>query len=156
MSLPTIPATGFVSLTRLAEAALQPLPGLLGLRGSITRQRRRPVAEDDDFTVNVFLHKARGGSRLMGIGGPLDWTTGLAIECMARAGAATSPDEAIDPVLQAAHQLLVQDPALQAAQFYLNPEVDLEWDQIEADERVGGVILFYSVRHRTTATFTGE
>lgn len=120
-------------------------PALTG--ATLTRQRRRAVPADVGRAVNVRLVRSDGEQVVIG---PVDWSTVVAVEYIARSGAASSPDEAVGPMTQAGHSaLMAADAALRAAGFDLLPAASLVWDEEDMDDRIGACTAVYTTRHRT-------
>jgi len=117
--------------------------------GPVLRQRRRAMAEGEQQLVVVGLGRSLAQTIVMR-GAPLDWQTILAVEYVARCGASLNPDEAVAPLITAGHAALVGSSALSAAGFQVDPNPTIDWDQQEADERIGACTAQYVVRHRTS------
>lgn len=132
-------------LVGLIVTALQAEPAVAPL---VARQRVRPVGLDVSSAVVVRLMRSQCANNFLGGQGPLDWSATLALECVVRTGATQAPDEAVGPLLQAVHARLLADPALVGAGYRLEPEILIDWDQDEVDERIGSATLVISVRWR--------
>ena len=136
-------------LLDLVEAAFQQAPAIAG--GEVQRHRTRPVPAEKDQAVRLRVVRSLP-SPLAGTSAPIDWETLLAVQSLARATTGQTPDEAVEPVLVAAHTRLVSTAAatLRAAGFEVDPGPTLGWDEDEAEERIGSLTAIYTVRHRST------
>jgi hypothetical protein len=130
-------------------ASLSASPAVAG--GNIHRHRTRPVADGVAQSVSLRVLSSTP-QPLVGMHAPIDWITRIGVECVGRAAADSTADQAAGPVLQAVHGRLCSDAALAGAGFDLMPWPELSWDQEDLDERIGAVIAIYTVRHRTTPT----
>lgn len=119
---------------------------------SIGRQRRRRLTDDQDTAVNVFLARSRVQAVYGGAGTPVECVTAVQVECIARCGANTTPEAAVDPLWQSVHQRLIGSATLLDMGFNFDQDMDLEWDQIEDDTRLGAVQLTYRMRHQAAVT----
>lgn len=134
-------------LVGLVIGALQAAPALAG--GHIYRHRARAVAADVPALITVRVLSSQSTAALAGWGAPVDWVARIALDCAARTGATQAPDEAVAPLLLAAHQRLVADTSLRDAGFDLEPDVQIDWDQEDLDERIGSALCVCTVRWRS-------
>lgn len=138
-------------LLDLIEAAL--LAGTPAWAAYYERHRTRPLPTAASQGVSLRAPKAFSDALLAGVGAEVQWTTQLGIECIARCGADTTPDAAVAPLLADVHaRLFGAIGTLAAAGFTLQPELRIEWDQAEMDERIGAAALVFSTTHWGSAT----
>ncbi len=143
---------GTQQLRALAIAALQAaLPGV-----AVLRQSDRPVGTDIAQAINVRVGRTRGNAYLMGGAAPVDCTSQLLIDCVARAAPGQAADEAVAPLLLAGHAALMTAGSLLAAGFQVQPDFDLDEDQESLDARIGSATLVLGVRWRTANSNTLE
>lgn len=142
-------SSAFLQIADAVQADLQQSPAVAAVIG---RQRRRRLGDDQDTAVNVFLGRSRAVVRYVGSTTPMECDTLLQIECIARAGANTTPDAAVDPLWQTVHARLLASAALRSMGVQLDDNVQLDWDQIEDDERIGAVLLTYRATHQSAIT----
>lgn len=133
-------------LLGLVVAALQAEPAVAPL---IARQRTRALGLDVSSAVAVRLLRSQCESNFLGGNSPIDWAATLALECVARTGATQAPDEAVAPLLQAVQARLQAAAAIPAAGYRLDERLHIDWDQDEADERIGAATLVISLRWRS-------
>lgn len=132
-------------LLDLVEVALLASPAVAG--GNVHRQRTRPMAAGADQMVSLRLVSSRGAPLFLGGDAPIEWQSVIAVECIARGASSASPDEAVAGLLEVVHARIVSDAATKAAQYRIDPEHRIEWDQDELDERIGAATSIYTVRH---------
>lgn len=111
-------------------AALERTPAVCG---SVHRVRVRPIKASESLAVVVRpLRAARLGPSEISRG-PRAWGVDIAVECYARASATSTPDVAVDALVDAVHGRLMEDPTLGGAVRWIEPEsLQLEFD---ADEQ---------------------
>lgn len=120
---------------------------------SIDRVRRRPVALQVAQSVAVRPVQAEAGQALLPNGEPVSWTTTLAVDLYARATPGTSPDVAVDALLEAVYTRLMQDNTLGGAVVALVPQgVSYDFDA-DGDQTACASLVFLA-RHRGGATFS--
>lgn len=124
-------------------AALSAAPAVAQV---VTRRGSRAIADGINSAVRVRILASIAEPIALGGTSPIDWTAQLAIECMARTGASQAPDEAAGPLLLAVHARLMADTTLAAAGYQLLPEMQINPDEDELDERIGTAMLVLSVR----------
>lgn len=140
---------GHVALLNQVEQFLVAVPAVAG--GHVGRHRTRPVGADVPQAVNMRLARSLP-QPLAGLGAPVDYETQLVLECLGRAKNQTETDAAAGEVLQAAHSRIAANvAALEQAGYSIVMAPTLQWDQDDADERIGVVIAIYTVLHRTSS-----
>lgn len=115
----------------------------------IFRARVRPVPDEATNAVAVRPVSALPDRSDIG-GAPVDFTTNIAVECYARS-ATTSPDLAVDALLESVYARLMADASLGGLVMDLNlTGIDFNFD---ADAlQSGSATLTFAVRHRTSST----
>ena len=136
-----------IAHTQLLDAVMTTLAGVAV---QLDRQRSRPLAESVATGLRVHLRGAQAAHELAGRGAPISWQTVLGVTCIARTTATSTPDQAVAPLIQSVHAALSGAGAINAAGFTLGPP-QLDWDQEEADERIGACAIYYVVTHRSDA-----
>ena len=135
-------------LLDVLEAAL--LAGTPAWAAHVERHRSRPLPAGIDQALTLRVVSSACEQIFASGSAPVQWSTRVGVECIARAGAAVTPDAAVGPLLVDVHARITgANATLQAAGFELRPEVQIEWDQVDLDERIGAAVFIYTVRHRT-------
>lgn len=88
-------------------ASLQASPALAG--GRIVGNRRRPMAAQNDTQIYVYLEESQGTREVIGT---TDWRTSIRVECLARATALTSAEDAADALGVSVFARVMADPSL--------------------------------------------
>lgn len=145
--------TGFVSVTTTVRAALDAAPALVGvkLQGG---GRVRPATEGETRCVVVKLDRSQTQAASIA-NGPQDWTTTVALDCMARATPAQEPETVVDALLTTVYQAVmgISASALASAGITavgLTQEVD--WQPSDADPDLITATLYLDIVHRTAGT----
>lgn len=116
----------------------------------ITRSRRRPLSEGVATAVNVYFGgsaPARGTIK----GAPIDWTTVIRFECIARAAEGQTADQAALALHAKAWERLMSDQSLGGLASDLVPGALIPTDDDEADMPIGAAIGTVSAVHRTAS-----
>lgn len=138
--------TAFASVMGAVVAALRDSPAV---SAQVDRVRLRPIAKESPTAVVVrplgAANDASVGQGVVGI-----WATSISVECYARSGASTSPDMAVDTLLQNVATRLFQNRSLGGLVG------DLTLTQVVYDFDVDGentacVTLTYQIRHATAS-----
>lgn len=135
-------------MTSLANTAvtavMQALQVAPAVAGSIGRVQLRPVAKS---VASAVVVRPVGASVLESSlpGAPIAWTITLAVECYARAAAGTSPDEAVDPVVQSVYARLMTDPTLGGAVNLIEAQ-DISYDFDVDGEQTACATLIFNLR----------
>lgn len=136
-------------LLRRLEQALMLAPAVAS--GHVGRHRSRPVGADVPQAVNLRLGRSVPDP-MAGVGAPINYETQLVIECLGRAKGPAETDEAAGQVLQDTHTRIAANAAdLAQAGYSILLAPTLQWDQDDADDRIGVVIAIYPVLHRTSS-----
>jgi len=138
--------TAFASVVGAMVAALQAAPAV---STHVFRVRLRPVAQEWSSAVSVRPLGAEPdmsvGQGVVGI-----WATAVAVECYARSGAATSPDVAVDALLQSVTTRLAENRSLGGLVGDLTLSA-VAYDFDVDGENTACVTLTYQIRHATAA-----
>lgn len=133
-------------LLDLMQAAL--LAGTPVAGGNIQRQRNRPMADGVAQMVSLRLISSQGAPLFLGGDAPIEWRSVVAVECLARASSSSvTPDAAVAELLAAVHARITSDSETKLAEYRIDPDHRIEWDQDELDERIGAATSIYTVRH---------
>ena len=127
-------------------AALAAAPAVAG--GLIRANASRPLPASASSAVVVRLAQSRAVNQLLG--GPIDWTTTLQIECLARAASGSAdPVAAVDALLETVWARLATLPAasLGAMDVRVAPAIDWQIDDSETPAVAATITL--QVMHRT-------
>ena len=130
--------------------ALQAAPAVAGGRIKTMRTTNRPMAEDVPSQVRVFIDQTQPRP-LIGGGAPVDWSTRIRVECLARDVLGASPVAAFDAAsLLAAtvQQRVLEDAALKALVAEVLPG-PMQWAEDEADTSLTACQCLFTLTHRT-------
>jgi len=133
------------TLLDLIEADLTAAPALAA--GNLQRQRNRPLAAGVAQQVSLYLLRSRGRQAMLGGASPIEWTTTVGVECIARAASGVTADEAVATLLADVHARITGSAALAAAEVRVSTDHDLQWDDDALDERIGAATAIYTLRH---------
>lgn len=132
-------------------AALQSAPAVAS---SVARVRLRPQAQATTQAVVVRPLQSQAGDADVPMGYPVSWTTTIAVECYARSTAATSPDVAVDALVESTYARLVQDPTLSGAVITLQlQEISYDFDA-DGDQTTCATLVFQTLQRVTAGTLT--
>ena len=126
-------------------AALQSAPAVAS---SVARVRLRPQAQGTAQAVVVRPLQSQAGDTDVPMGYPVSWTTAVVVECYTRSGAATTPDVAVDPLVEAVYARLMADTTLGGAVLALQPQ-SIAWDFDADGDNTTCATLVFSARHRS-------
>ena len=117
----------------------------------IARVRLRPMAQAQAQAVVVRPLQSDVLETSLYPNLPVSWTSAISVECYARSGVATTPDVALDSLVEAVYARLMADPTLGGAVLALQPqEVTYDFDA-DGDQTTCATLVF-SARHRTAGT----
>lgn len=120
----------------------------------VSRVRLRPIAADQAQAVVVRPLRAEVAEAGLSPAMPISWASEIAVECYARAGASTTPDVAVDALVEAVYGRLLADPTLGGVVLLLRPQ-GIVWDFDTDAEQTACATLLFTARHRTQgATLT--
>jgi hypothetical protein len=127
-------------------AALLAVPALAG--GRVVGNRRRPMAQEHNAQVFVYLEDAVASRELIGT---TDWHTRIRIECLARATSTTSADDAADALAFSAYARIMADPSLAGNALDTEPQA-MAWNEDEADPALSACQQIFTVWHKCQDT----
>lgn len=117
---------------------------------TIARVRLRPLAQATAEAVVVRPLQAQASPEfILQPNGPVGWTTAIAVECYARSSVATTPDQALDALVEAVYARLMADPTLGGAVLSLQPQ-DIAFDFDADGEQTSCATLVFNARHRAS------
>lgn len=135
-------------MTSLANTAvtavMQALQVPPAVAGNVGRIQLRPVAKSVATAV-VVRPVACNVLESSLPGAPIAWVTTVAVECYARASAGTSPDVAVDPVVQSVYARLMADSTLGGAVSLIEPQ-DITFDFDADGEHTACATLIFTLR----------
>jgi hypothetical protein len=136
----------FPELVSAVKAALEADPPV---SPTVFVNRRRAVPEDQSTAVVVRLD---GGRPQLGaiLEAPVDWETGVAVECYARGASDEEALQAVHDLAAIAWTRVFADPTLGGLAMGIEP-APIEWDFENTGEFLAVEILNFSVLHRTAA-----
>lgn len=112
----------------------------------VLRARLRPLAAGQATMVVVRPVQADVLEDEL-TGAAVSWETLIAVECYARAAAATAPDTAVDGVLEAVHARLASDPTLGGEVVAITPK-KVSFDTDADGENTVCVTSLFTTRQR--------
>lgn len=139
-----MPPSAFTRITMALVELLEVDPPVADV---IFRARTRPVPKNAGSAINVQFSSGRPAEGVIN-GAPVDWMSKFTIECLARAAADQSPDDAVDPLLTAVYERIAADTTLGGLVDHIGaPAIEAEYSA--EGERTGWVCLTYPIEHRT-------
>ena len=114
----------------------------------IARVRLRPMAAAQAQAVVVRALQTDVAELALCPGYPVSWATAVVVECYTRSGAATTPDVAVDPLVEAVYARLMADTTLGGAVLALQPQ-SIAWDFDADGDNTTCATLVFSARHRS-------
>ncbi|MDP3651051.1 MAG: hypothetical protein Q8R67_05140 [Rhodoferax sp.] len=124
-------------------AALQAAPALAG--GRIVGNRRRPMAAEHATQIYVYLEESLGTRETIGT---TDWRTRIRVECLARASAGVSAEDAADALGVGVFARVMADTTLGGKAIDTTPQA-MAWTEDEADTPLAACQQIFSVWHTT-------
>jgi hypothetical protein len=128
-------------------AALQSAPAVAP---NVARVRLRPQAQATTQAVVVRPLQSQAGEASLGPGYPVSWVSTVSVECYARSTAATTPDVAVDALVESVYARLMADTTLGGAVISLQPQ-DVSYDFDADGEQTTCVTLVFQILQRATA-----
>ena len=120
----------------------------------INRVRLRALAANVTQAVVVRPLQTEVTEWAISPGYPVSWATSIAVECYARASAGTTPDVAVDSLVEAVYARLMADPTLGGAVITLQPQ-GLQYDfDADADQTACATFQFQARQRGGTALFS--
>lgn len=119
----------------------------------IARVRLRPMAQAQAQAVVVRPLQSEVAETSLYPNLPVSWTSAISVECYARTSAATTPDLAVDSLVEAVYARLMADPTLGGAVLSLQPQ-SMSWDfDADGDQTACATLVFHALQRSTGATF---
>lgn len=85
---------------------------------------------------------------------PVSWISAISVECYARTSAATTPDVAVDSLVEAVYARLMADPTLGGVVVSLQPQ-SIAWDfDADGEKTVCATLVFHARQRSTGATLS--
>jgi hypothetical protein len=143
-------------MTTLVASLVTALVGTLqaapAVASQVSRVRLRPLTVATAQAVVVRPAGAQASEAALSSHLPVSWTSQVAVECYARCGANTTPDAAVDALLEAVYARLMADATLGGT--VLSMQVDsVAYDfDFDADQTVCATLTLRA-RHRAGASF---
>jgi hypothetical protein len=126
-------------------AALQSAPAVAP---TVARVRLRPLAHPVATAVVVRPLQTEVTQASLQQGYPVSWASQIAVECYAKSTAATSPDVAVDALLEAVYARLFTDPALVATGLLTLEPKEVSFDFDADGDQTTCATLVITARHR--------
>ena len=114
--------------------------------------RLRVIPDNVEQAVVVRIDGADVISHAIAIMQPTGWRSAIAVECYARFDATTTADIAIDNLLQAVAQRLMQDPTLGGVVISLRPE-SVRYEATAAADNFVCATISFSTTQRPAGQF---
>lgn len=113
----------------------------------IARVRLRPMAQAQAQAVVVRPLQSDVTTVSEYTSLPVSWTSAISVECYARTGAATTPDVAVDSLVEAVYARLMADPTLGGVVVSLTPQ-SLSWDfDADGEQTVCAAFVFHALQN---------
>jgi hypothetical protein len=113
-------------MTTIANAAVTAMVDALkrapAVATHVDRVRLRPVAQNVSQAIAVRAVESEPTEDVALPGYPVAWLTTITVECYAKNSANTTPDLAVDSLVQAAYARLMEDTTLGGAVIALYPK----------------------------------
>lgn len=139
------------SLVNTAVAAMvSALQSAPAVATNVARVRLRPLAQATTQAVVVRPLQSQVGDVDLAPGYPVSWTTAIAVECYAKSTTATSPDVAVDALVESVYSRLMLDTTLGGAVLSLQPQ-DISYDFDADGEQTTCVTLVFQTLQRANA-----
>ena len=137
--------TAFLGIVSAFVARLNQAPAV---SDTVLRARDRNIPETKAKAINVTYVGSRPAESVID-GSPVDWTSMIAVECYAKTPANSTPDVALDELINDVYVRLAQDPTLGGLVDEIGtPSIEADYDSI--GQRTGWAVMKYPVLHRTS------
>lgn len=138
--------TAFAQVLGAMQAALRAADPV---SPNVFRARARVVPQQMATAIVVRPAQAERDASV-GQGAMVLWLTAVAMDCYARGSASAPVDTAVDALMGAAVQRLMQDPSLGGLVGSIDPQA-VTWDfDVDGEQTACATVTFY-VRHATAA-----
>ena len=143
-------------MTRMVSNAVAAIVAALNaptpVATQVARVRLRPMAAEQAQAVVVRPLQAEVSEKSLYPDQPVSWTSAIAVECYARSGVATTPDVAVDSLVEAVYARLMADPTLGGVVLSLQPQA-ITWDfDADGEQTTCAVITFHARQRSAGAT----
>ena len=135
-----------IALRNAVVALLNAAPALAGGRIE-SRRKRQPMPQNVAEEIRVWLHTS-DGKRADTASTKYEWTTVIAVHCLARDSSGIDAETRVDAMAQAVTSRVLNSARLGS----LALDVSLgriTWEGEEMDSSTADTILAFSIRHRT-------
>lgn len=120
----------------------------------VARVRLRPLAAAQAQAVVVRPLQTDASVSSLSPDLPVSWTSAISVECYARTSAATTPDLAVDSLVEAVYARLLADPTLGGVVISLQPQ-SMSWDfDADGEQTACATLVFQALQRTAGATFT--
>ncbi len=120
----------------------------------VARVRLRPLAANQALAVVVTPLQADASPAAINPNLPVSWTSAIRVECYARTSAATTPDVAVDSLVEAVYARLMADPTLGGVVVSLQAQ-SLSWDfDADGEQTTCATFVFTALQRSTGATLS--
>lgn len=137
--------TAFIDIVSAFVTRLNQAPAVCD---TVLRARDRAVPETKDKALNVTFVGSKPTDGAID-GAPVDWSTVIVVECYAKTPATSTPDVALDALLNDVYVRLAQDQTLGGLVEDIGvPSIEADYDSI--GQRTGWAAMKYTVSHRTS------
>jgi len=137
--------SAFADITDAVRDKLLEAPALAG--GRVWRGRIKPLAAEHSTAIVVRILQAPAQAML--VGGPVQWESLIAVDCMARAAVGVDPEDAVDPLLADVYARLITAGRISAGVMDTGANPAIEWDFGDADTAFATATLTLRVAHQT-------
>lgn len=127
-------------------AALRASPVLATGNIKDLRDTNRPMAEDEASQLSVFLDHSLP-TPLVGGGAPVDWSTRIRVECIARSVPGVKAFDAATLLGAQVQDRVLNDTALQALVSEVSP-APMQWAEGELDTSLICCKVIFTLSHR--------
>lgn len=136
--------TDFLKITAAVVGALEATPSVCD---TVLRANDRRVPESKTKAINIYHAGSRPEEGAIA-GAPIDWITGIVVECYAKT-LTDAPDVAVDELILKVFERLAQDSTLGGLVTDIGvPTIQLDYDA--HGQRTGWAVMKYPVEHRTS------
>lgn len=133
-------------MTSIVSAAVGAIVAVLSsgtpVAPQVARVRLRPLSATQSLAVVVRPLQSEAAVYSQSPDLPVSWTSAISVECYARTSAATTPDVAVDSLVEAVYARLMADTTLGGAVISLAPQ-SITWDFDADGEQTACVALVF-------------
>lgn len=120
----------------------------------VARVRLRPLAATQALAVVVRPLQSDAAVNSTSPDLPVGWTSAISVECYARTSAATTPDVAVDSLLEAVYGRLMADTTLGGVVLSLAPQ-SISWDfDADGEQTACATLVFQTLQCTQGPAFT--